>query len=221
MLWQLFGNHRPKKSTNRPARRRSLRLAVEALEDRSLLSTFTWVGPSGGDFNTAANWHDQANNPGVPGVNDNATIGGGVTVKVSQSHTVNALTSTSNGVLDILSGGALALDNVGQNSDLGNFVLENGGALQVNGGTTILGGGTLAGTVNVAATATLEFRQNTITLNTGVSLADTGQYVVTGATVTLNTDLTVPANFTLHKGTINGSRALTIAPGTTCHADTN
>src|SRR5438876_11032059 len=110
MLWQLFGHRRPKKSTKPPARRRSLCLAVEALEDRWLLSTFTWVGPSGGDFNTAANWHDQANNPGVPGVNDNATIGSGVTVKVTQSNTVNALTSTSNGVLDIMSGGSVAMN---------------------------------------------------------------------------------------------------------------
>jgi hypothetical protein len=221
MLWQLFGNHRPKKSTNRPARRRSLRLAVEALEDRWLPSTFTWVGPSGGDFNTAANWQDQTNNPGVPGVNDNATIGGGVTVMVTQSQTVNALTSTSGGVFDIVSGGAVAMNNLGKNSDLSNFVLENGGTLQVNGGTTILDGGTLAGTVDVAAAGTLDFSSNTTTLNTGVSLADTGQYVVAGATVTLNTDVTAPANFTLQNGTINGSSNLTIPTGTTFNWVTN
>src|SRR5262245_46133808 len=221
MLWQLFGNHRPKKSTNRPARRRSLRLAVEALEDRWLPSNFTWVGPSGGDFNSAANWQDQTSSPGVPGVNDNATIGAGVTVMVTQSQAVNALTSTSGGVLDIKSGGTVAMNNLGKNSDLSNFVLENGGTLQVNGGTTILDGGTLAGTVAVAAAGTLDFSGNTTTLNTGVSLADTGQYVVAGATVTLNTDVTAPANFTLQNGTINGSHDLTIPTGTTFNWVTN
>jgi hypothetical protein len=204
MLWHPFRIHRQAKSAHRSARRRPLRPTVEALEDRWLLSTFTWVGGTTGDFNTAANWLNQNNANGVPGTFDTATIPANVTVTASQSDTVNGL--TLNGTLDVQSGTFTVNGN--------GLTLASTGTLQVDGGgTAALGGGSLAGAVNVAANGTLNFSGGTTTLTSGVGLAGAGQYLVAGSfnpTVTLNTDLVAPAHFNLQSGTLNGTGSLTI-----------
>jgi hypothetical protein len=214
MLWQLFPARRQPKSTNRSPRRRSQRLDLEILEDRWLLSTFTWIGAtSGGDFNTATNWQDQGGTNAVPGSGDDAVIPGSDTVTVSGDATVNSVNGQLGGAQLDIKAGTFTLNNVNQNSDLSGFFLEGGATLKVNGGTTVLDGGTLAGTVDVETGGTLEFHDNTTTI-TGGSFIGTGQYLVAGgafSAVTLNTDLTAPANFTLQSGTLNGSGNLTIS----------
>ena len=50
-------------------RRRALlmsRVGLEPLEDRCLMSSFHWASDVSGDFNSAANWVDQSDNPGRP-----------------------------------------------------------------------------------------------------------------------------------------------------------
>jgi RHS repeat-associated protein len=114
-------------------RRKTFRPTVTALEDRILLSTFHWFAAAGGDFNVAANWRDQAGNPGVPGPADDATIGfSGITVTVSGSTTVHSLDLT-----------AATL------SVTGTFTVN--GTLHWTGGK--LGGG---GQINIANTGSLD-----------------------------------------------------------------
>src|SRR5262249_50764730 len=52
----------------RRPRRRVPRL--EALEDRVVLATVTWINPAGGDWDTPANWSSGS----LPGGNDDAVI---------------------------------------------------------------------------------------------------------------------------------------------------
>jgi fibronectin-binding autotransporter adhesin len=222
MLWQLFGHRRPKKSANRKPRR----LAVEALEDRWLPSTFNWAGPtSGGDFSTPGNWNIGATpTNSVPGPSDDAVIPSGNTVTVSMTPSVN---SVNNGMsqgaqLHIMNGGSLTLNT---DSDLSSFTLDNGATLQIMNGTTLLDGGnpatSLAGTVIVNSGAGLTFHTGTINLNNGVSLTGTGAYLLAGATVNLNTAVTAPTDFTLQNGTLTGSGNLNIPDGATFNWTTN
>jgi hypothetical protein len=86
------------------------RLLLECLEDRTLLSTVTWINPAGGDWDNAANWLDTATGVHrLPTANDDAIISqSGITVthSSSSSDTVHSLTSAAN--LN-LSNGSLSL----------------------------------------------------------------------------------------------------------------
>src|SRR5947209_11569646 len=57
-------------------------LMVEHLEARCLLSTVNWIKPTGGDWDTPANWLDASTGTNhVPTVNDDAVISvSGITV---------------------------------------------------------------------------------------------------------------------------------------------
>ena len=65
----------------RPGRRS--RLKVEALDDRTVPSTVTWTNPSGGDWDTGANWSGGT----VPGAADDAVISqpGAITITHAQN----------------------------------------------------------------------------------------------------------------------------------------
>src|SRR4051795_10887148 len=76
--------------------RRRFATVVERLEERRLLATFHWANNADGNFNDPASWLNQANQPGVPGPNDDATINfGGINVTVPASATVNSLSSSA------------------------------------------------------------------------------------------------------------------------------
>src|SRR4051794_38721504 len=76
--------------------RRKFATVVERLEERRLLATFHWASNADGNFNDPASWLNQANQPGAPGPNDDATIGfGGINVTVPGSATVNSLSSSA------------------------------------------------------------------------------------------------------------------------------
>src|SRR5262245_55650251 len=99
--------------------RKAVRPRLELLEDRTLLSTVSWVGGSG-DWATGSNW---SNGVG-PGTNDDAVIDvAGITVTHSSgSHTVKSLTASD---AVILSGGTLSVTGT----------LSDSSALTLTGGT--------------------------------------------------------------------------------------
>ena len=193
-------------------RRRALlmsRVGLEPLEDRCLMSSFHWASDVSGDFNSAANWVDQSDNPGVPGPNDDATIGySGVTVTSSQSNTVGSL--NDEGAL-ALTGGTFAVAN---DSSVAQLTVAAGATLQVSGGTTTLSGGSadsvLSSTVSVASGATLDLTGGTVDLNSGAALTGAGEYLFGDATVNVNTPLAAPADLDLMAGTLAGAGPLTV-----------
>src|SRR5262249_34524545 len=81
-----------------------LRLMLEPLEDRTLLSVINWVNTAGGDWGTASNWDLNR----IPIATDDVVINlAGITVShTSGSDTIRSLTSTD--VLN-LSGGSLTI----------------------------------------------------------------------------------------------------------------
>jgi hypothetical protein len=79
------------------------------LEDIVLLSTVTWINPSGGDWDAASNWRDQSGMNRHPGPGDDAVINvaGGVAITHAQNitDTVRSLSvadpfTLSSGTLD-------------------------------------------------------------------------------------------------------------------------
>src|SRR3954465_6100037 len=93
----------PDRRTSRADRGRSppaRRSIVEMLEGRCLLATFHWVNNADGDFNVAGNWLNQANQAGVPGPNDDATIGfSGINVGVNSGDAIQVNSLSSNAAL--------------------------------------------------------------------------------------------------------------------------
>src|SRR5262245_44029849 len=79
-----------------PPGRKFFRPVIEELEARVVLSTFHWLDAVSGDFNDAAKWADQDNNPGVPGAGDDASISfSGITVTSSVDNSISRLTSAA------------------------------------------------------------------------------------------------------------------------------
>ncbi len=157
------------KSRKLAQRKRSLRFSpnFQGLEDRPLLSTIIWntmASPTGGKWDTGANWLGGV----IPGSGDNAVINlsgaGTVTLSGSATDSVNSLTTNANTSIGI-SGETLSLATmsaIGGNLSLSSGVLTGAGTLSVAGlttwaggtmsgsGTTIaIGGLTIGGTGNV------------------------------------------------------------------------
>ena len=75
----------------RRGHRRGFQPALSRLEDRTLLSTVTWINPSGGDWDTPSNWSTDA----LPGPSDDVVINQpGITVTHDGgTDSVNCVTS--------------------------------------------------------------------------------------------------------------------------------
>src|SRR5438874_3726967 len=94
---------RTDRTAHRTRRLAVLRPSVEGLEARALLAAFHWAADVSGNFNTPGNWRDANDQPGVPGANDDATIGfADVTVSSAEDHDLHSLTSS--GTLAITAG---------------------------------------------------------------------------------------------------------------------
>jgi phage baseplate assembly protein gpV len=223
MRWNLFRSQRTNKAPRRPSDIRSHRPTLEALEDRRLPATFTWALSGSGDFNAAANWRDQNNNPGVPGANDDAVVPPSstpITITSSSSNTVNSLLLNADATLTV-AGGTFTVVDVGKNSFLNNLILDAGATLQAsansqaNSGTLDIGGGTGAGALVVGAGAAINFTNNPneFDVNAGSSFSGTGTVQVAGGLVRLNTNVTIPTSFAIQSGTVEGPGTVTI-PGT-------
>ena len=120
------------------ARRRALTPLMEGLEGRVVLSTFTWIGPSGGDWNTIANWDQNQ----LPTGNDDVLIpAGSGDVHVTNGALVRSLTTGANTNLQ-LSGGYF---QVNADSTIDGAYTQTGGALAGVGTLTINGNATWSG----------------------------------------------------------------------------
>ena len=88
-----------KKKLIRPQVRSRYLPLLERLEDRTVLDAVNWINAAGGDWDTAANWVDTADNSHhVPGATDDVTINvaGNVTITHNQNVTdaINSLSAT-------------------------------------------------------------------------------------------------------------------------------
>jgi hypothetical protein len=127
---------------------------LEALEDRFLPSTVTWINPAGGDWDTPSNWSTGQ----VPGAGDSVVIDLGSQNGFTVSHSASvadAVTSISSQDAIRISNGSLsyAADSlIAANLTISGGTLEGAGNLTVSGQFT-WNGGTLSGTGIATITA--------------------------------------------------------------------
>lgn len=212
MNWDL--SRRPGKRT--PSLRRKARQrfqpGIQALEDRRLLATFTWVSSSSGNFNDAANWQNQQGQSGVPGAGDSAIIAvSGITVTSPTAITIDNLQSTATLAL---TGGTFTVADSLQNSSIATLTIANGATFAVSGGTaTVTNGGGIDGALTVANGSTFSLTGGTVPVNTGAAFSGAGAFNIAGGTLTINADLTGPTNLAMSSGEIDGEANLNL-PGT-------
>ena len=203
VAWRL-GKHRPREATIVARRRRGsecrwsrvLTPRMEDLEDRTILSTVTWVGTNGGNWDTAANWSPA----GVPTSGDSVVIEPSsaetIVHDLSQTDSVLSLTTNSNATLN-LSGGSL---NIGSGSSTlgGPVTVDSGASMNAGAGASVLisAGETLyvAGTASFAA-------GDVVTLNGG-SPGGAAQITVAGTLSATGTTFTGTgsSNITVNSG---------------------
>jgi hypothetical protein len=237
MLRNLFSFRRTSKPARRSARPPAFRPCLEALEDRTVLSSYHWAAALDGNFDDVSKWLDQnGQHTGFPHAGDDARIGySGITV-TSTGDAVHNLTSGAR--LSVLNKGTLSI--LGNTSGLAALDLPAGSTLNVADGATLsIGDGTngtnIAGTINLLGTSELDFGDSAViagvinnpanghveflsaplvaasySLNPGAKLNGPGEYLAQFATVTEHTDLSIQ-NFTLGLGGgVTGSQNLTI-----------
>src|ERR1700759_5305970 len=99
---------------------------IERLEVRKLLAAISWSGPtSGGDWDTAANWSNNA----IPTSADDVTIGANISINHagSTAASVHSLTSGAGDTLNLSAGSItlLAASNlVNFNESGGNLIID-------------------------------------------------------------------------------------------------
>jgi hypothetical protein len=163
--------HRPT-----PERRRGYHPRLEALEDRALPSTVTWINPAGGAWETASNW----STGGLPGPADDVVISNlnsnVVITHASDTTSIHSLTvSTTQGSIS-LSGGSLTLGSSSTINDALNF---SSGTITGPGDLTVTApftwtGGTIAG-------------MGAVNANAGLTLSGSSTRVLDGRTLTSGT----------------------------------
>jgi hypothetical protein len=195
-------------------RSRRFQPAICGLEERQLLSTFTWDSNAGGVFNNSQNWIDQNGHHGVPGAADTAIIkGAGFTVTVNQTTSLGSL--SSNAQVAITSG-SLTLDKPGQSSSIASLLLDTKTTLSVaEGSLTMSGNSTLAGTLNAARGTSVAFTGGKQVVDAGTVFAGSGTYVVNNASAgswVVNSPISAPNTLSFQGGTIDLTATLSI-PG--------
>ena len=169
----------------RSDRRRDRQPNLESLEQRLVLSTITWIGPSGGDYDVPANWSPKQ----VPTAADDAviTLPSGSTVVHLQGNgdSVKTLTLSAGTTLG-LSAGSLSVVNA---STLDGGVAVTGGNLYGDVNLTLKGASSwTAGSLNGTIT-----NAGTLAINGGGTVYLQGALDNTG-TITLSGSTTVQAN---------------------------
>jgi len=181
----------------KPSKRKAgCQLLLELLEDRTLLSTVTWMNAGGGDWDTPGNWSPAR----VPLPTDDAVINLAVTVThaTATADAANSLTLGSTSTLTFSSGSlsVASASPISGTFNLSGGTLSGAGTLTLSGQTTWTGS-TLAGpgSVVVANTGTLNIPSGTVTLagplvNNGSVDWTGGVVYMTGATLTNNANFT-------------------------------
>ncbi len=164
-----------------PARRRGARAPARfppgALEDRRLLATFTWAIGGEGMFNDPANWVDQNGQPGVPGPNDDAVVGAGDQVDVSEDVTLGGLSLGVGAEMHVESG-TTTLTGPGTIGPRAELNLDAGATFD-NAGSLTFAGGVINGQTFTGDTGGSGTLNNTGTLSkSGPGGTDVGQVTV-------------------------------------------
>jgi hypothetical protein len=183
----------PKPSRTKRDNRSSFKPTLEALEERALLSTVSWINPSGGDWDTPSNWSSNA----VPGANDAVVInlpGAIVTHSANIADSVYSLTSQD---ALVLSGGSLSLaaaSTINNNFTLDATLISASdihvtGVLTTSGNPTLAGSGTVYLDGGTAANPNFVDPHGLMTLgcslvNNGYTSIDTAVYLASGVTFT-------------------------------------
>ena len=169
-----------RRSRLRGERRRpvALRPLLHELEDRTLLSTDTWLPTTGGDWDTAGNWSLGR----VPTASDDAVINltstGSVTLSSNLSDSVNSLSTNSKTTVKV------------QN-----------GSLSVGAGSS-----SLAGPVDVSTGATLSVASGaSVQIPSGETLTDDGTINFGAATVTMGAGCCVSLGEIAVSGTLTAN----------------
>jgi len=166
-------------------RTRDGRLRVESLEDRTVPSTFQWVGGSGANWNTAANWALISGSGSFPNAVDDvaqftASYSGAQTALVNQAISVGEIDFGSTKNITI-NGDGVSSHTLTLSATSGNTVFNAGALPFTNSGidviaaplvvaaatplTATVSGGTLQLT-NTSATANVIGNTSTFTVNT-------------------------------------------------------
>ena len=181
---------------NRSSRARHVRrhLWLEPLEDRIVQTVIYWGNPSGGDWDTGANWQGGVK----PGPADDAVINISVTNPVTHSQNITDAVSS----LSVTANAPVSL---------GNGTLQIAGTLDSNGSVTIAGGTLQNATVTASTTISAANNNNTLS---GVTLDGTLDVSsVFAPKMTVTNGLTL--NGTILLGAANGSTSgLLTAQGT-------
>jgi len=164
-LVSAFRPRRTRLSDRRRAQDRRRRITLEALEDRTVLSTFTWNGSVSNAWSDTANWtvSNGASHVGGPGTADVVVFDGGAvnsTFDATAAGTISKLTITSGYTGSISLQADLA--TTGDYSQSGGTVSVNATHLKIGGSFTVS-----TATFN-AGTSTVRFDgPNTATVSTG------------------------------------------------------
>ncbi len=196
--------------SSRRTRGRRFRATVDRLEDRTLLSTVTWINPSGGDWDDPSMWSGGV----VPGAADDAVISFSditITHDTSASDTVDSLTCDA--ALDI-SDGSLTIDTTSSAqpaSIVSGEVDLSGASLSVlSGSLDLTGGGTLSGNLNAGAGTSLSL--NGLSLTPRSAIASAGNVGLGDCTVegSYNCAGVTDASDTIFTGAVSLGSALNV-----------
>ena len=147
---------------------------VEGLEDRTVLSTVTWVGTNGGDWDAAANWSPA----GVP------TSGDDVVIKPSSAQTITHTQNQADSVLSLTTNSYATLDLTAGSLTVGNGTSTFGGPITVGSAATMAMAAGASVTIPVGETltddGTLSFAAGDTVSLPGNCCGTYGQLVVAG-----------------------------------------
>jgi hypothetical protein len=137
-----------------------IRPSLEQLEDRTLLSTISWINPAGGDWDTASNWMDDQGVNRLPDSSDNAVINQPGSITITHGQGIDSINSLQSNQSLVVSGGTLAVTTTLQ--DTSTFLLA-GGTLQratITSDTTLTGTGSSGTLDGVTMNGNLDLATN-------------------------------------------------------------